>query len=205
MNLLRQLENLFQGEVDSEMKLVTAAQHGSREAFDSLMRSHESQLRGFICRRVGMGAVDDVLQETWLASWLALPKFSRRSRFKAWLFGIAFHKSNDYHRKRGRTAQELPLHEIETAAASQDWIADAELRQTVRTLLAELPLEQREVLEMYYYAELTLAEVAQELGRSLNTVKSQFYRAHTKIAHQFDTPEALKGGRLLVSESRERP
>lgn len=204
MNLFRQIETLFQGEEEREGKLVTAAQRGSREAFDALMRSHESQLRGFICRRVGAGAVDDVLQETWLASWLALPKFSRRSRFKAWLFGIAFHKSNDYHRKRGRMAQELPLNEIETAAATQDWVADAELRQTVQRLLAELPQEQREVLEMYYYAELTLAEVAQELGRSLNTVKSQFYRAHAKIAHQFDTPEALRGGLTIVSESRVR-
>ena len=47
-----------------------------------------------------------------------------------------------------------------------------------------LPEVQREVLELYYYAELTLAEIAEVCGRHESTVKYQFYRAHAQVAQQ---------------------
>lgn len=51
----------------------------------------------------------------------------------------------------------------------------------VERLLAELEETQREVIELYYYAQLTLAEIATVLERNLNTVKYQFYRAHSEL------------------------
>ena len=44
---------------------------------------------------------------------------------------------------------------------------------------------------MYYYAELTLAEIAEALGRNVNTVKYQFYRAHTQVAEHLKESESL--------------
>jgi RNA polymerase sigma-70 factor (ECF subfamily) len=184
------------------MRLVAAAQRGSREAYDSLIRVHERQLRGFLAGRVGHNAADDVLQETWLAAWQALPKFSRRGRFRAWLYGIAFHKSIDFHRSKARMPIELPLEETIPAAEMHDWSGSAELREDVLDQIEKLPDEQREVLDLYYYGELTLAEVAVELGRNLNTVKSQFYRAHAAIALRFEkSAQSGQGVGLLDRES----
>src|SRR5579862_3725767 len=84
LSLIGQLGNLVTGEPDQEKRLVAAAQRGSRQAYDSLIRAHEGQLRGFLAHRVGQSAADDVLQETWIAAWQALPKFSRRGRFRSW-------------------------------------------------------------------------------------------------------------------------
>ncbi len=182
MNVLRQLTSKFRSGDDSESELVEAAQRGDRRAFDALVRAYERQLRGFLLRRIGSCAADDVLQETWLASWVALPRYTGRSRFKAWLFAIALHKCTDYLRARGRAAAELPLEEADVRGVAQkDWYAAADTKQTVRALLVSLPVEQKEVVELYYYAELTLAEIAELLDRNLNTVKYQFYRAHTQI------------------------
>jgi RNA polymerase sigma factor (sigma-70 family) len=50
--------------------------------------------------------------------------------------------------------------------------------------LRTLPEAQREVVELYYYAELTLPEIATSLNRNLNTVKYQFYRAHQAVARE---------------------
>ena len=66
--------------------------------------------------------------------------------------------------------------------------------QVVRAALSELPEAQREVLELYYYAELTLAEIADSLGRNLNTVKHQFYRAHAMAADRLPEYRPLAGG-----------
>jgi len=161
---------------------VTAAQRGDRDAFDTLVKAHEKLLRGFLTRRVGAEAAEDVLQETWMAAWSALPKFTNQSRFKAWLFGIALHKIQDYHRARGRAPAEHLSEEEEARLAAPDVYAAIDLRDAIETALLRLPEAQREVLEMYYYAELTLPEIADVLQRNQNTVKYQFYRAHALVA-----------------------
>jgi len=201
VRLLTQFVNLVSVETDNDARLVAAAQRGSREAYDALIRAHQRQLRGFLAGRVGQSAADDVLQETWLAAWQALPKFSRRGRFRAWLYGIAFHKSIDFHRSKARMPVEMPLEETVPAADMHDWSGSAERREDVLRLIEQLPDEQREVLDLYYYGELTLAEVALELKRNLNTVKSQFYRAHSAISSRFEQTERRDVAPLLTRES----
>lgn len=178
-------------EADPDGKLVEAARRGDRRAFDALVCTYQTHLRGFLARRVGPEAVDDLLQDIWLASWVALPRFNRRSRFKTWLYGIALHKCTDHHRAQGRFAREVSS---DSAGANwqspEDLYASAELRETVQALLLALSPAQREVLEMYYYAELTLPEIAKVLGRNLNTVKYQFYRAHARVAQGLEAPSA---------------
>jgi len=65
--------------------------------------------------------------------------------------------------------------------ALSDAYRAVELRETIQAALKSVPDEQREVLELYYYAGQTLAEIGQALGRNLNTVKYQFYRAHIHV------------------------
>jgi RNA polymerase sigma-70 factor (ECF subfamily) len=167
---------------DVEDGHVAAAQRGDRRAFDVLLQTYDKLLRGFLTRRVGADSVEDVLQETWMAAWMALPKFSRRSRFKAWLFSIAVHKTQDHHRAQGRSPVESLSEEAEARLAGPDIYAAIDLKHAVQASLSRLPEAQREVLEMYYYAELTLPEIADALGRNQNTVKYQFYRAHALVA-----------------------
>lgn len=180
---MRQIGLLPRRRDDAEDRLVSAAQHGDRRAFDTLVSTFQPLLRGFLTRRVGPEGVDDVLQETWLACWAALPSYQRRSPFKGWLFSIAQHKIQDHFRARGRSETE-PLDETVSSedAGQRDPYAAVDLRDAVLAVLSRLPDAQREVLEMYYYAELTLPEIAQTLDRNQNTVKYQFYRAHEQVA-----------------------
>lgn len=182
MSVLQQIGLLSRRRGSAEDGLVTAAQRGDRRAFDALVQIHEKLLRGFLIRRVGAEAAEDVLQETWMAAWTALPKFTRQSRFKAWLFSIALHKVQDFHRARGRSPVESLSEETEAGLTAPDAYAAIDLKHAVQTTLSRLPPAQREVLEMYYYAELTLPEIADALQRNQNTVKYQFYRAHALVA-----------------------
>jgi RNA polymerase sigma-70 factor (ECF subfamily) len=181
--------SLFFGARDSSEPdglLLARAKQGSRSAFDTLRRLHEQPLRGFIARRVGADAVDDMAQEVWLACWTCLSRYTGRARFKAWLYGIAAHKCADYLRTRARETRRVEAAQI-IEPRQPDACGAVELRQTVLQALNRLPDEQREVVELYYYAEMTLAEIAQALNRNLNTVKYQFYRAHAQVAHQLKT------------------
>ena len=186
----------------SETALIQAAQQGNRAAFDALARTHTPLLRGFLTRRVGPSAADDTLQDTLLAAWTGLPQYKGKARFKSWLYAIAARKCADWHRQRGRTAAEVPLDEA--AEIADSWTKDAaqaERKQILRHAMALLPDAQREVLELYYDAELTLAETALALDRKLNTVKYQFYRAHALIEIEL-TKENAAGDPRRVTERK---
>lgn len=183
MSILEQIGLLPRAEERAERRLVASAMRGDRAAFDTLTREHAKALRGFLVRRLNLEAAEDVLQETWVAAWAALPRFTSRSRFKGWLFGIAQHKIQDHYRAQGRTPTEpLADHENVPDTRQPDPYGAVDLKHAVRGALSGLPEPQREVLEMYYYAELSLPEIAESLGRNLSTVKYQFYRAHALVA-----------------------
>ena len=181
-----------------EAALVARARRGDRNAFDALVRTHHDPLAGFLARRLGgnVEAAADIVQETLLAAWGALPKFDGRSRFKTWLYGIALHKCADHARRekrRGEITQAVGGDVAQTAREEaagghsvEDLYIAAQLREAVQALLVQLPPSQREVIEMYYYADLTLPEIAQALKRNLNTVKYQFYRAHAVVARALE-------------------
>ena len=117
-----------------------------------------------------------------MAGWGALPTYRGQARFKAWLYAIARHKCLDHRRAQKQSAAEELSEETPGLPMSEDAYAAADRAQAVRTALAGLPDTQQEVLELYFYAELTLPEIAELLGRNLNTVKYQFYRAHAQAA-----------------------
>ncbi len=167
---------------DPEARLIRSAQQGDRAAFDRLVRPHAGPLLGFLVRQVGRDAAEDVLQETWVAGWAALKTYRGQARFKAWLYGIARHKCLDHRQARERSASEELSDKTPGLPVLEDAYAAADRAHAVRTALAGLPEAQQEVLELYFYAELTLPEIAEMLGRNLNTVKYQFYRAHAQAA-----------------------
>lgn len=171
------------GAADQDSSLVARAREGRGTAFDALRRRYDPAMRGFVVRRVGPDAADDLVQDIWLACWTALPQYNGRARFKAWLYGIAAHKCTDHFRARAQQARRDEA-AFEAGRYQPDAYAAADLRRTVKGALALLPDAQREVVELYYYGELTLAEIAQALGRNLNTVKYQFYRAHAQVAQE---------------------
>lgn len=205
MNVLRLFAYPAASAESAEKKLVLAAQKRDRSAFDALTHGYTPLLRGFLLRRVPQETADDILQETLLAAWTALPGYSHRARFKAWLFAIASRKCVDFYRARGRTNVEVSLEEVEGEMGLQkDAYAAVDQQQAIQSVLLLLPAEQREVIDLYYYAELSLPEVAQVLERNLNTVKYQFYRAHTlaerELSEKSEQENFGRGGEAQVKQ-----
>lgn len=163
---------------------MIAAMSGDRTAFDELVTMYESEMRRYVAKRIISESVDDVIQDVWLAAWAALPSFDRRSRFKTWLYGICLHKIRDHYRSIKR---HIPLVELNEAMAVQSESGvDAVTIAAIPAMLARLTETQREVLELYYFSQLNLPEIAQALNRNLNTVKYQFYRAHAELAEMME-------------------
>lgn len=170
----------------SENSLLSRARRGDRDAFDALSHLHEPALRRFLLRQHVGELLEDVLQETLLAAWVALPGFEPRVRFKTWLYRIARNKAVDTYR---RTSCTLSLEGEGLSVLASDQWADVDRALWVRELLDELPEVQRQILELYYFEEMTLEETALVLDRNCNTVKYHFYQAHSRALRSFERGE----------------
>jgi len=119
-------------------------------------------------------AAEDVVQDVFLQLWRNPAAFdSRRGRLATWLAVITRHKAVDLLRKRRfevGSAETSPLLEPLSNAKRPDWVADAE---KAKALMARLPAEQRQVLEMSFLDGLTHVEIAARIGEPLGTVKSR--------------------------------
>src|SRR5262245_60857381 len=128
----------------------------------------------------------EVLQDTFLRCWDGRETYdATRGRVAWWLMGIARHRAIDLLRSRSHQArlrEGEPLLEGPSNEPSQlDPTALAGLRQAVADGLAALPAEQRQAIELAYYAGLTQSEIARELGQPLGTVKSRTRQALDRL------------------------
>ena len=177
----------------SDDALLRLARMGDRYAFDRLVLCLFAPLRGFLGRRVARQSVDDVVQETLLAAWTALPRFEQRSHttFDMWLYRIARHKAADWSRQNAsRSARETeitPAHEDRLPAP--DAMTQVDEKAEIAGLLESLTEDQRTIIELYYANGLTLAEIALKLDRNLSTVKYHFYRAQETLIRAKRTSE----------------
>jgi RNA polymerase sigma-70 factor (ECF subfamily) len=188
---------------DPDEPLVAAARKGDINAFDVLVRRYQGRLTLFVRSRLD-SAIDpeDVAQDIFVTAWCHLGKFGGRSRFKTWLFGIAMNLCAEAARRhRNSRAVVLDLEpdggsagDMEGPIDPVDWPSVLVEREDIRQRLEALSGPEREVLELYYYAELNLPEIAQLLDVNLSTLKYRFYQAHRRLRKNFETHEAVAPG-----------
>ena len=118
---------------------------------------------------------EDVMQETFLRLLRARPDFTDLEHAKAWLLRVAANCANDFFRAPWRR-REGPLEGHEALPAP----AEPEEGGAVEAVLA-LPAKYRVPIHLYYYEELTVAEIARIMGKSEGAVKSRLFRARALL------------------------
>jgi RNA polymerase sigma-70 factor (ECF subfamily) len=177
--------------VHNEAAYVRAGRSGDQEAFQSLMDLYSKPMRQFAARRVPNTDLDDVLQETWLSIWQSLASFEGETRFRQWAFSICYRKVQDYwRREHSRGGKELSSLSDDQRTYVPKEFEQVELRDSIEAFWKTCSDEHREVLTMYYGDGLTMKEISEILGRNLNTVKYQFYRAHENAAERLPELES---------------
>jgi RNA polymerase sigma-70 factor (ECF subfamily) len=112
----------------------------------------------------------DALQEVFAKALRALPEFRAAASPSTWILRIATHYCLNLHRSRRAAWRE------ELVALGKDRRVESEppeRRELVRVLVGAAPQEAQEAAVLYYVDEMTQAEIAQELGRSLPTVRKR--------------------------------
>jgi RNA polymerase sigma factor (sigma-70 family) len=141
---------------------------------------------------------EDVLQTTYLKVLSGKARYEGRSVFKTWLFGVIRRTAQEQSR-RART-RERGVARIAREEGRLDSGDDAELdlmrAETSRRLIEvmrRLPARQREVLQLVFYQDLTIAEAGEVMEISLGSARTHYERGKARLRA------------LLEEESRERP
>jgi RNA polymerase sigma-70 factor (ECF subfamily) len=186
--------------VKTDKSLIDAHLKGDTTAFGELVRRYGDNLLGYLTRMTGSREqAEDLFQETFKRVNEKADTF-RGTRIKNWLFAIATNVAIDGMRKSKRLNvvslnQKLDCDDEEGQEFGAVAVADnsyepsqkaimAEQKEQVRQALELLPARQRATLVLAYYQQLSYPEVAQVLGCSVGTVKTQMYRALKSLAQR---------------------
>lgn len=122
---------------------------------------------------------EDLVQTALATTWLRWGRIVRRDAPEVYVRRVMVSTYLSWTRRRWRG--ELPARELPEVVARTDLMADADLRESVRIELDRLPRRQRAVLVLRYFDDLTEVATAEILGCSVGTVKSQAFKALTKL------------------------
>lgn len=157
--------------------LVARAQQGDHDAFASLVRPHLDRLAGLAGLLLRDSArAEDALQEALLRAWRDLPRLREAEKFPAWLRRLVVNASRDegrrLRRRRGEQSLE-PYHEPGIGGG----IAELLDRDELAGAFHRLKEDERTVIALRYYLDLSTAEAAASLGIREVTFRSRLHRA----------------------------
>lgn len=160
---------------------LVSARAGEERGFTGLYRVLAGKVAGYVRAR-GVADVDDVVNEVFLAAFSGLGSFRGDGEgFRSWLFGIAWNKTTDWHRREGRRPPVVDDTEGVLVARVGGDSEDDALRRLgagrVEAMLASLTDDQRDVLMLRVVADLSLEQTATIMGRPIGAVKALQHRA----------------------------
>jgi RNA polymerase sigma factor (sigma-70 family) len=168
--------------VQEDGALIDWSVRGRADAFVEVVRRHEIAVHGYLARRAGRQAADDLLGEVWVRAFAARVSFQTEcADARPWLYGIARNVLRAHWRAAARAdppiteEQNDPWDDVVERLDSAAWA-----RPLVGAVRA-LPPSERDVLLLVAWEQLTPAEAAVVLGVPQGTARSRLYRARATL------------------------
>lgn len=169
----------------SDETLVGLIGRGDKQAVRLLFARHNVRVFRFLLRIVGNEATaEDLLNEVFLEVWRNAKRFEGRSQVTTWLLGIARYKAlSDLRRRSPEALDEEIAEQIEDPADSPETaMQDRDRSAILQDCISRLSEAHRQVIDLVYYHEQSIDEVAQIIGVPANTVKTRVFHARKRIA-----------------------
>jgi RNA polymerase sigma-70 factor, ECF subfamily len=176
---------LSANQATSDEVLIGRIAQGDRLAMQVLFARHHVRVFRFVLRLVRNEATaEDLISEVFLDVWRQAGKFEGRSAVSTWLLAIARFKALSVLRRKPESElDEEKAEAIEDTADTPDvTLEKKEKADIIRKALGGLSAEHREVVDLVYYHEKSVEEVAEIVGIPEATVKTRMFYARKKLA-----------------------
>jgi RNA polymerase sigma-70 factor (ECF subfamily) len=169
----------------SDEALIGLIADGDKRAMQVLYARHNVRVYRFIVRLTGnQSLAEDLVSEVFLDVWRQAEGFESKSQVSTWLLAIARYKALSALRRRSdEHLDDNMAATIEDTADNPEIVAHTKDRNTiVQKCLTQLSPAHREVIDLVYYHEKSVDEVAQIVGVPAATVKTRMFYARSKMA-----------------------
>jgi RNA polymerase sigma-70 factor (ECF subfamily) len=168
----------------SDEALVDAVANGDKLALQVLYGRHHVRVYRFVLRFLNdEAAAEDMVSEVFFDVWRQADRFERRSQVSTWLLAIARNKALSLLRRRSAEALDDEVAEfIEDPSDSPEVTMQKKQQSTMlQECLTQLSPAHREIVDLVYYHEKSVEEVAEIIGVPANTVKTRMFYARKRI------------------------
>ncbi len=181
----------------SDEQLLARWGQDDAEAGQELFSRHFDAVFRFFSHRVPEEA-EELVQRTFLGAVAARDRFRRDASFRTFLFAIARRQLLKHFEGRGRrskvTFQTLSL--VDLGVSQETRLANSELQARLLEHMRSLPVDHQMALELHYWEDLRVRDIAEVLGAPVGTVKRWMYEARCSLADKLALDErALSLGR----------
>ena len=184
----------------TDEELVALYATGMDEAFDVLLERYKDRLFSYILYQVRNADVaEDIFQETFVKVVVTIRdgRYTESGKFYSWVTRIAHNLIIDFFRReKGENTVSTDETEVDilnnaklSDRCAQSAIDSEQTFVDLHLLINKLPQEQREVVQMHYFQEMTFKEIAEEKGISINTALGRMRYGilnMRKMAQRFD-------------------
>lgn len=182
--------------MDPETDAIVQSQAGNASAFRLVVDQYGPVLyRAAVMMTRDPAAAEDAVQDTFVKAWNAIGSFKAGTNLRAWLVRILVNHLNGQRRKKALSLTRLipGLTERPARDTPESLYLESEASQEVFALLNALRRNERTVVILHYYMDMSLAEVSEATGWRPGTVRSRLSRALGKLREQLDVkPHELR-------------
>jgi RNA polymerase sigma-70 factor (ECF subfamily) len=179
---------------DRDIELLRQIAAGDRAAFAEFYDRHSTLMFSVACKILNDASeAQDVLQEAALQIWEKAAKFDPKlGRASSWAAILVRNKAIDRIRasqRRTRLAEQAGAEQVAVVNVedtANETIYGHEKASLVHSAMVELPVEQRQAIELAYFSGLTQDEISQKLNQPLGTIKARIRRGLLKLRDQLE-------------------
>jgi len=182
--------------------LIQLCRKGDQEAFGTLVKKYKNKVFNLaFSMTFDREMADDLSQEIFIKTYMALPRFKFKSKFSTWLYQIALNHIRDFFRKQAKI-KKIPLediadkrlfHEDDTAQKERDR-EEKKRRKLLYKAIATLPEKHRVILSLRDIQGFSYGDIANILKISPGTVDSRLHRARKMLREKISPFLTQKGG-----------
>ncbi len=171
----------------SDEELMLAFANNDSTAFEILYARHKDSLYRYFLHHLNSEAISqELFQDLWMKIINSKQNYQVKAKFKTWMYTLAHNRLVDWYRRNNLETKSFIDNNEEQIDGILDWNPEDEfqtkrLSKQLKSAIAKLPFEQREVFLLHQESLMTLPQIAEMLQLGLEKIKSRYRYAINKL------------------------
>ncbi len=169
----------------TEYQVIDKVLDGDVQAFSVLINEYKDMVFTLSKKLLNNNYdAEELAQDVFIKAFEKLSQFDKKSKFSTWLYTITYRTGLNILKKKKVKSEELIEGYNEISSGDSNPLAiitKEETAQKVRNSIAKLKPEDRYIIQLYYYEEMSVKEIAQIIGHSETNVKSKLFRTRKRL------------------------